>query len=163
MKLALLAASLVLTGFASTTLRAPQATPKPTVASYAALADAILALHRAEEEAVRAMLDAHFQAARGYREHAMHEQAAAEMALFAPRATTRSAAFARSSSTAASTTTRPARRRASSTRATCWSRRRTRRACSPPRRAMRAAKDDAAREKAWKDFSALAEPLLAKE
>jgi hypothetical protein len=70
----------------SAVLAAPalaQETPKPMVASYEALADGILALRRAEEAYVRSLLDAHRHAAEASMKAGRHEDAAAQMALFA--------------------------------------------------------------------------------
>jgi len=61
----------------------PQGTPKPTVAAYESLADAILAVKQTEEDFVRSLLDGHFHAARAYHQRGESERAAAEMALFA--------------------------------------------------------------------------------
>ena len=59
-----------------------QQTPKPTVAAYDALADAILALRTTESDFVKAMLHNHFLAAKRDFEAGDFERAAAQMALF---------------------------------------------------------------------------------
>lgn len=61
----------------------PQRTAPPTVATYDALADAILAMKQAEAGLVRAMLDGHLRAASRRVERGEYAEAGAEMALFA--------------------------------------------------------------------------------
>jgi hypothetical protein len=58
-------------------------TPKDMVATYATLADGILALRRTEENFVRALLDGHRHAAVAMHARGDHEGVAAEMAFFA--------------------------------------------------------------------------------
>lgn len=58
-------------------------TPKDVVASYESLADAILALHKTEENLVRALLDGHRHAAAAMHKAGQHEGAAAQMSYFA--------------------------------------------------------------------------------
>jgi len=60
-----------------------QHTPKPTVAAYDALADAILGLREAEADFVRAMLGYHYEAAERTFKNKNWEKSAAQMALFA--------------------------------------------------------------------------------
>jgi hypothetical protein len=60
-----------------------QETPESLVATYDSLADAILALHGAEEGLVRSILVQHDQAAKAAMEAGKYEDAAAHMALFA--------------------------------------------------------------------------------
>lgn len=60
-----------------------QETPRPTVDTYSALADSILALKRTEANFVRSMLDGHHHAAMSFQQRGNSERAAAEMALFA--------------------------------------------------------------------------------
>lgn len=163
MKLALLAASALLAGFGFAAVRAPQATPKHTVACYSSLADGILALERAEEDLVRALLDGHYQAARGAHEHAQHEQAAAEMALFANegdnavggvRKKLLEGGHHHNAEGEAQGVFEPGYVIVTKT---------AKAAALAAASAMRAAKDDAGRDKAWKDFMAAADPLLAKK
>jgi len=61
----------------------PQETPKPMVSCYESLADAILSIKRTEADFVRSLLDGHFHAAKAYMARGDHARAAAEMALFA--------------------------------------------------------------------------------
>ena len=61
----------------------PQSTPAPMVATYGALADAILAVKRTEANFVRSLLDGHYHAAASYSGRGDFQKAAAEMALFA--------------------------------------------------------------------------------
>jgi hypothetical protein len=60
-----------------------QETPKNLVATYNALADGILALHRAEADLVRTLLETHRQAAADHAGRGEWDKAAAEVALFA--------------------------------------------------------------------------------
>jgi len=60
-----------------------QETPESLVTTYDSLADAILALHGAEEGLVRSILVRHDQAAKAAMEAGQYEDAAAHMALFA--------------------------------------------------------------------------------
>jgi hypothetical protein len=62
---------------------AAQETPKNLAATYDALADGILALHRAEAKLVRAVLTAHRDAAVAAAARGAWEEAAAHVALFA--------------------------------------------------------------------------------
>ena len=62
---------------------APQQTPKNLVTTYDSLADAILAIERAEDECVRSILAHHYEMAKHHAESGDAEQAAAEIALFA--------------------------------------------------------------------------------
>ena len=60
-----------------------QETPKSTVDTYDALADAILAVKRTEENFVRSLLDGHRHGAEAYMRAGDFRSAAAEIALFA--------------------------------------------------------------------------------
>lgn len=162
MKLALLTASILLTGLGLATSGAPQATPKPTVATYSSLADAILALHRTEEEFVRALLDGHYQAARSAREHGMHEQAAAEMALFANEGDNAIGGVRKKLLDGGFNHNAAGESKGIFDPGYVLVTKKIKEGALAAAAAMRAAKDDAARAKAWSDFSALAEPLLAK-
>jgi hypothetical protein len=62
---------------------APQQTPKSLVTTYDSLADAILAIERAEDECVRSILAHHYEMAKHHLEGGDAEKAAAEVALFA--------------------------------------------------------------------------------
>lgn len=61
----------------------PQTTPAPTTATYASLADAILAIKNTEANFVRSLLNGHYQAADALMQRGNFQEAAAEMALFA--------------------------------------------------------------------------------
>jgi len=163
MKLALLTASVLLTGFGlSTTVRAPQATPKPTVATYSSLADAILALHKTEEALVRALLDGHYQAALAAKDHGMHEQAAAEMALFANEGDNAIGGVRKKLLDGGFNHNAAGEAKGVFDPGYVLVTKKIKEGALAAAAAMRAAKDDAGRAKAWSDFSALAEPLLAK-
>lgn len=163
MKLLILATTALLAGFGLSTLREPQATPKPTVACYSSLADSILALHRTEEEFVRAMLDGHYQAARGAKELGMHEQAAAEMALFASEGDNAIAGVRKRLLDGGFNHNAAGEAKGIFDPGFVLVTKKAKEGALAASAAMRSAKDDAAREKAWSDFSALAEPLLAKK
>lgn len=62
---------------------APQQTPKSFVSSYGSLADAILAIERAEDDCIRSILSHHYEEAKNYVKAGDAEHAAAEVALFA--------------------------------------------------------------------------------
>jgi hypothetical protein len=163
MKLALVAASLLLTGYGYASLRAPQATPKPTVATYTSLADAILALHRTEEDLVRALLDGHYQAARSHREHGMHEQAAAEMALFGNEGDNAIGGVRKKLVDGGFNHNAAGEAKGIFDPGYVLVTKKAKEGALAAAAEMRAAKDDAAREKAWSAFAALAEPLLARK
>jgi hypothetical protein len=76
---------LVVTGILALTVSPiwAQETPKTMVDSYAALADTILAVRKAEANFVRALLDGHRHAAMGAMQRGDHAAAAAQIALFA--------------------------------------------------------------------------------
>jgi hypothetical protein len=163
MKLALLAASVLLTGLGFAASRAHQATPKTTVACYSSLADAILALHTTEEEFVRALLDAHYQAARSFREHGMHEQAAAEMALFGNEGDNAIGGVRKKLLDGGHHHNAEGEAQGIFEPGYVLVTKKIKEGVLAASSALRAAKDDAAREKAWKDFAALADPLLARK
>ena len=60
-----------------------QETPGTMVTAYDTLAKLILNARQAEEDFVRAILDGHFHGAKMYMKRGAHQEAAAEMALFA--------------------------------------------------------------------------------
>jgi hypothetical protein len=163
MKLALISASLVLTGIGFASLPTPQATPKPTVVAYSAMADAILALHRTEEEFVRAMLDAHYQAALANKAHGMHEQAAAEMALFGNEGDNAIGGVRKKLVDGGFNHNAAGEAKGIFDPGYVLVTKKAKEAALAAATEMRAAKDDAAREKAWGAFAAVAEPLLAKK
>ncbi|MEW6073576.1 MAG: hypothetical protein AB1726_13415 [Planctomycetota bacterium] len=138
----------------------PQETPKAMSATYGALADSILALKRTETSFVLALLEGHFQAARSHYEGGMGEMAAAEMALFASEGDNSIAGVRKRLLEGGHhhhaddeakgvyepgfvVVTKAAKEGALQASA-----------------AMRRAKTDAEREAAWKQFTAVAEPLL---
>jgi len=163
MKLVYLATTALVTGLGLSALRAPQATPKPTVACYSSLADSILALHKTEEEFVRAMLDGHYQTARAAKEHGQAEQAAAEMALFASEGDNAIAGIRKRLLDGGFNHNAAGEAKGIFDPGFVLVTKKTKEGALAASAAMRAAKDDAAREKAWGDFTALAEPLLAKK
>ena len=163
MKLALITASVLVTGFALRTAVAPQATPKPTVACYSSLADAILALKTTEEEFVRSMLDAHLAAARAAHQGGQHEQAAAEMALFASEGDNAIGGVRKKLLDGGQHHNAEGEAQGVYEPGYVLITKKGKEGMLAAATAMRAAKDDAAREKAWKDFAAIAEPFLAKK
>lgn len=163
MKLALLAASTLLAGFGFAALRAPQSSPKHLVATYSSLADAILAVEEAEEDLVRSLLDAHYQAARSAREHGQHEQAAAEMALFANEGDNAIGGVRKKLLDGGHNHNAEGEAKGIFEAGYVIVTKSAKAAALAAASAMRSAKDDAAREKAWKDFTAAADPLLVKK
>jgi len=163
MKLALLAASVLLTGVGFVSARAFQATPRTTVACYSSLADAILALHTTEEEFVRSMLDAHYQAARSFRESGKHEQAAAEMALFGNEGDNAIGGVRKKLLDGGHHHNAEGEAQGIFEPGFVLVTKKVKEGVLAASSAMRSAKDDAAREKAWKDFMAIADPLLNKK
>ena len=163
MKLALLAASVLLTGLGFVSARALQATPKSTVACYSSLADAILALHKTEEEFVRTVLDGHYQAARALREGGKAEQAAAEMALFASEGDNAIGGVRKKLLDGGHHHNAEGEAQGIFEPGFVLVTKKVKEGVLAASSAMRSAKDDAAREKAWKDFAAIADPLLAKK
>ena len=163
MKLALLTASVLVTAFGLRHVGAPQATPKPTVTCYSSLADSILALHTTEADFVRAMLDAHYTAARLNHEHALHEQAAAEMALFANEGDNAIGGVRKKLLDGGQHHNAEGEAQGIYEPGYVIITKKGKEGMLAAATAMRAAKDDAARDKAWKDFTALAEPFLVKK
>src|SRR5262245_41356786 len=163
MKLALCSTALVLSALGLGVLRAPQATPKSSVAAYSSLADAILSLHHTEEEFVRALLDGHYQAARAAHEHAQHEQAAAEMALFGNEGDNAVGGVRKKLLEGGHHHNAEGEAQGVFEPGYVLVAKKTKEGVLAASSAMRSAKDDAGRDKAWKDFAALAEPLLAKK
>ena len=163
MKLALLTASVLVTAVGLRHVGAPQATPRPTVTCYSSLADSILALHTTEADFVRAMLDAHYTAARLNHEHALHEQAAAEMALFANEGDNAIGGVRKKLLDGGFNHNAAGEAKGIFDPGYVLVTKKIKEGALAAAAAMRAAKDDAARAKAWSDFSALAEPLLARK
>ena len=163
MKLALLTTSALLTALGFATVRAPQATPTSAVAAYSALADSILALHKTEEEFVRALLDTHYQNARAAHEHGQHEQAAAEMALFGNEGDNAVNGVRNKLLEGGQHHNAEGEAKGIYEPGYVLVTKKIKEGVLATSTAMRAAKDDAGREKAWKDFMALADPLLAKK
>jgi hypothetical protein len=161
MKLALLTASLVVTAFGFGRFAAPQATPKPTVTCYSSLADAILALKTTEANFVRAMLDAHYTQARLNHEHALHEEAAAEMALFANEGDNAIGGVRKKLLDGGQHHNAEGEAKGIYEPGYVIITKKGKEGMLAATAALRAAKDDAARAAAWKDFAALAEPFLA--
>jgi len=150
-------------GLAFASAPAPQATPKPTVACYSSLADAILALKTTEEEFVRSMLDAHFQAARAARDMKQHEQAAAEMALFGNEGDNAIGGVRKKLLDGGQHHNAEGEAQGVYEPGYVLVTKKAKEGMLAAATAMRSAKDDAARDKAWKDFTAIAEPFLAKK
>lgn len=75
--------ALVLLAFLTAGTGLAQQTPRPMVATYESLADAILALKRAEADFVGSVLQVHLRRARSAYESGDYATAAAEMTLFA--------------------------------------------------------------------------------
>jgi len=163
MKLALLTASVFFTAVALRPTGAPQATPKPTVVCYSSLADAILALKTAEEDFVRSMLDAHYTAASAYQAHGQPEQAAAEMALFANEGDNAVGGVRKKLLDGGQHHNAEGEAKGIYEPGYVVITKKGKEGMLAAATAMRAAKDDAAREKAWKDFAAIADPFLAKK
>lgn len=163
MKLMLFAASSLLAAAGLASLRAPQATPKPTVSCYSSLADAILALHTTEEEFVRSLLAGHYQAASSYHEHQMHEQAAAEMALFGNEGDNAIGGVRKKLLEGGHHHNAEGEAQGVFEPGYVLVTKKAKEGMLAAASAMRSAKDDAARQKAWKDFTALADPLLTKK
>ena len=78
-----LAAGLAVFSLTSARPAAGQETPKSTVETYSAIADGILALNKAETDVVRVILESHHDAGAALAAHGEWEKAAAEVALFA--------------------------------------------------------------------------------
>ena len=163
MKLALLAATALVTGFGFASLRAPQMTPKTSVACYSSLADAILALHTTEEGFVRTVLDGHYQAARAFREGGKAEQAAAEIALFGNEGDNAIGGVRKKLLDGGHHHNAEGEAQGVFEPGYVLVSKKIKEGVLAAAAAMRAAKDDAAREKAWKDFTAIADPVLAKK
>lgn len=163
MKLQLLAAAALVAGLGLVpAVLPPQTTPPTMAATYSALADTILALKKTEANFVRSVVAGHFHGAQSYVKAGDGAKAAAEMALFANEGDNAMAGVRKrllegghhhhhADDTAQGEydagfviVTRKAKEAAMAASA-----------------AMRDAKDDAARQAAWKQFSAVAEPLLA--
>lgn len=142
---------------------AAQQTPGSMVDTYNALADGILALHRTEEQIVRVILESHRDAAIAHAGKRDWEKAAAEIALFASEGDNAVGGIRKrlvegghhhnAAGEAAGTfepgyviVTRQAKQRGLAIAT-----------------ALRQAKTDEERSKAWSDFAALAEEVLRAE
>ncbi len=160
MKLALIASAALLTGFGYAGLRS-QATPSTTVTCYSSLADAILALHETEEQFVRGMLSGHYQAAKMHHENKKHEEAAAEMALFGNEGDNAIGGVRKKLLDGGFNHNAAGEAKGIFDPGYVLVTKKAKEGALAAAAAMRSARDDAARDKAWKDFAAIADPLLA--
>ena len=163
MKLALLASTLLLTGFTFSSPRAPQATPGTTVATYSAMADTILALHHTEEQFVRAILDGHIVAALAAKEQGQHERGAAEMALVANDGDNAIGGVRKKLVDGGYNHNAAGEAKGVFEPGYVLVTRKIKEGALAAAAAMRAAQNDGAREKAWTTFADLAQPLFALE
>ena len=137
-----------------------QETPGPMVAAYDSLAKVILDLRQTEEDYVRAILDGHYHGAKMLMKRGAFEEAAANMALFANEGDNAVAGVRKRLIEGGH------HHNAAGEEAGIYEpgyvivTREAKEKMLKASKDMKVAKDEAAREAAWKDFSTLAEPFL---
>ena len=136
-----------------------QQTPKPTVAAYDALADAILGLRKAESDFVTAMLHNHFLAAKRDFEAGEWERSAAQMALFANEGDNAIAGIRKRLVEGGHHHNAAGEDAGIYDEGFVVITKKDKNKALAASKALREAKDDAARQAAWAGFEAVAKPL----
>lgn len=137
-----------------------QETPAPLTASYDTLAKIILNARKAEENMVRSILDDHYRAANRAMKEENFSRASAQMALFANEGDNAVAGIRKRLIEGGH------HHNAAGEEAGIYEpgyvivTKEAKEKMLQASKDMKVAKDEAAREAAWKDFSALAEPFL---
>lgn len=137
-----------------------QETPAPLTASYDTLAKIILNARKAEENLVRAILDEHYRAAKRSMKEENFDRAAAQMALFANEGDNAVAGIRKRLIEGGH------HHNAAGEEAGIYEpgyvivTKEAKEKMLKASKEMKVAKDEAARDAAWKDFSTLADPFL---
>ena len=143
----------------ATLLAGAQGTPKSMVDTYGSLADAILAVKQTEKNFVRSLLDGHRHAADSYYETGQFEKAAAEMALFGNEGDNAIAGVRKRLLEGGHHHNAEGEAKGIYEPGYVVVTKAVKKKCLEASAAMRAAKDDAAREAAWDAFNAAADSL----
>lgn len=138
-----------------------QKTPTSMVAAYDSLAKIILNVRQAEEDFVRAMLDGHFHGAQSLMKQKMYDEAAAEMALFANEGDNAIAGIRKRLVEGGHHHNAAGEEQGIYEEGYVLVTREAKKNMLASSTAMRQAKDDVAREAAWKEFAAVAKETLA--
>ena len=137
-----------------------QKTPTSMVAAYDSLAKIILNVRQAEEDLVRALLDGHFHGAKALMKQGKYEEAAAEMALFANEGDNAIAGIRKRLVEGGHHHNAAGEEQGIYDEGYVLVTREAKKKMLASSTAMRQAKDDVAREAAWKEFSAFAHETL---
>ena len=138
-----------------------QKTPSSMVAAYDSLATIILSVPQAEEDLVRAILDGHFHGAKALMKQGRYDEAAAEMALFANEGDNAVAGIRKRLVEGGHHHNAAGEEQGIYEEGYVLVTREAKKKMLASSTAMRQAKDDVARDAAWKEFSAVAEGTLA--
>ncbi len=138
-----------------------QKTPSSMVAAYDSLATIILSVPQAEEDLVRAMLDGHYRGAKALMKQGRYDEAAAEMALFANEGDNAIAGIRKRLVEGGHHHNAAGEEQGIYEEGYVLVTREAKKEMLASSTAMRQAKDDVAREAAWKEFAAFAEETLA--
>jgi hypothetical protein len=144
-------------------LTSAQSTPANLAATYDSLADSILAVKRTEANFVRALLDGHRHGAEAYLRANKFEEAAAEMALFANEGDNAIGGVRKRLLEGGHHHNADGEAKGIYEPGYVIVTKKAKQQCLAASAAFRAAKDDAARQKAWQDFATVADALLAGE
>ncbi len=138
-----------------------QKTPSTMVAAYDSLAKIILNVLQAEEDFVKAMLDGHYHGAKALMKQGKYDAAAAEMALFANEGDNAIAGIRKRLVEGGHHHNAAGEEQGVFEEGYVLVTREAKKTMLAASTAMRQAKDDVAREAAWKDFSTTAQKILA--
>jgi hypothetical protein len=138
-----------------------QKTPSSMVAAYDSLAKIILNVLQAEEDFVKAMLDGHYHGAKALMKQGKYDAAAAEMALFANEGDNAIAGIRKRLVEGGHHHNAAGEEQGVFEEGYVLVTREAKKTMLAASTAMRQAKDDVAREAAWKDFSTTAQKILA--
>ena len=138
-----------------------QKTPSSMVAAYDSLATIILSVPQAEEDLVRAILDGHLHGAKALMKQGRYDEAAAEMALFANEGDNAVAGIRKRLVEGGHHHNAAGEAQGIYEEGYVLVTREAKKEMLASSTAMRQAKDDVAREAAWKAFATVAEETLA--
>lgn len=137
-----------------------QETPPSLVASYSDLANIILAARSMEENVVRTILADHYHGAEAYFKQGNFDASAAQMALFANEGDNAVGGVRKRLLEGGHHHNAEGERQGTFEPGFVIVDRKAKKALLDASAALRQATTDAARQQAWKDFAAVAEPLL---
>lgn len=138
-----------------------QETPSSMAAAYDSLAKIILNVRQAEEDLVRAMLDGHYHGAKSLMKQGRYDAAAAEMALFANEGDNAVAGIRKRLVEGGHHHNAAGEEQGIFEEGYVLVTREAKKTMLSASTALRQAKDDVAREAAWKQFSDVAQEILA--